>query len=110
RIAEKRRSLALHDAFDLAALTAQAPLASTVVHAVLILIATRFIEGIAIGAIAESRTFVLNRKLQYRMGGFGEALPVSRGEVIATALWVDTGVVQNFSRVDITDSRDGPLI
>ena len=60
----KRRPLSLNNANDGGAAALEALLAGAVIDAVVALVAAGLIEGVAVGAVGKSRTFVLDGKVQ----------------------------------------------
>jgi hypothetical protein len=109
--AEEGCTLSLNDAAELAAYAAtRARFAGSIIHAVVLLVAAFFVEGVAVSAIAERRAFVADRRFENELGGIGDCLPLSAGNFVTTACGMDFAQVENFGRIQVADSCDGMLI
>lgn len=108
--AVERGPLCLHNTADLGITTAGAEYTFAVIDAMVILIATVLVERISEGAVVEGGAFEEDGLIEYVLDGvvqFGDA--VGR-EFASRAKWRDTGKVQDFAGVDITDSGDECLV
>lgn len=85
-------------------------LAFAIVNAMMVLITSLSIECIAIRPIAESGPLIAYRSTQNRLCCKGQPIPVVSPQPLAGCLRMDPGGVQDFSRIEITDAGNGPLI
>ncbi len=98
--AEEGRPLSLDNAADFAAgAAAGARIAGPIVNAVVILVAAFFIEGIAVGAVAERGAFVADGGFEDGLSGVGNGLPLGASDFVATACGMDSAQVEDFGRV-----------
>jgi hypothetical protein len=108
--AEKRGPLGLDDALDAASAGDEAWLADAIVDAMVVLIAARFVQRVAIGAVGKGRTFVANRHFENLDDRGVDSLPLVAAEPIAAAGRMNSGTVQDFGRVEISNPGDRSLV
>src|SRR5688572_18827395 len=81
--AKKGGPLGLNDADDLAAAALPARLARPVIYPMMVLIAARLVEGVAVGSVAERRTLAADRQLEHRHDVLVNRLPLASRQPIA---------------------------
>jgi hypothetical protein len=109
-LTKERGALRLDDPLDRSLLAAGAGLARFRVDAVFVLVTARFVECVAVCAVAEGGAFVTNRQFEDFQRGRGDRLPLGRFELAAGTLGVNAREVEDFRRIKVADAGDGPLV
>ena len=70
-----------------------------------VLVTAVLVQSISVGAIVQSRPFIVDRFIQNVVGGLVELRDLLRGQSRSAAKWADPGAMQDLTGVKVADAR-----